>query len=89
MSLPFFTVAFLTPILGAYVDKYGNRVFMIMIACIIGILSHVMLLKLQSAVPLILLGISYSMFGASTWTTVPYIVSKKYTGIAFGIMTSI
>ena len=38
-----------------------------------------MLLTTKNGLPLLLLGVGYSMFGAVTWTTVPFIVIEKYT----------
>lgn len=40
-------------------------------------------------VPLILVGIGYSIYGAALWGSIPYVVEAKTVGTAFGFVTAI
>ncbi len=86
MSLPFLTTAILVPFNGILIDKYGQRIKILLVSGLICLVSHVLLLTIKNGLPLILLGIGYSMFGAVTWTTVPFIVIEKYTVSDFSLM---
>ena len=35
--------------------------------------------------PMILIGLGYSIYGASLWSSIPYVVKPKTVGTAFGI----
>jgi MFS family permease len=62
------------PIFGLMLDKYGQRLNLIFLACVSCILAHSLLLSIQNVIPLILLGICYALFGAAIWPTIPYVV---------------
>jgi hypothetical protein len=40
-------------------------------------------------IPLVLLGISYSIYVSSLWPSIPYVVPPRTVGTAFGLTTAI
>lgn len=40
-------------------------------------------------VPLVLIGLGYSIFAAALWAAIPYVVEPRTIGTAFGITTAI
>lgn len=40
-------------------------------------------------VPLILVGIGYSIYAAALWASIPYVVEPRTVGTAFGFCTAI
>eukprot|EP01017_Pseudomicrothorax_dubius_P025115 TRINITY_DN2680_c0_g3_i1.p1 TRINITY_DN2680_c0_g3~~TRINITY_DN2680_c0_g3_i1.p1 ORF type:complete len:481 (-),score=131.68 TRINITY_DN2680_c0_g3_i1:93-1535(-) len=89
MSIPFIISAVLFPFVGLLVDKFGRRVNLLLQAGILLLATHISFMFFYPAVPLIFLGLSYSLFGAIVWPTVAYIVQESALGTAYGIQTSV
>uniref|UniRef100_K3WG66 Lysosomal dipeptide transporter MFSD1 n=1 Tax=Globisporangium ultimum (strain ATCC 200006 / CBS 805.95 / DAOM BR144) TaxID=431595 RepID=K3WG66_GLOUD len=91
MSIPYIISAVISPFLGFMVDRIGLRAVLALVAPISLTLVHVMLglTKVSLYIPLVLQGISYSVFAAALWPSVPYVVEPKHVGSAYGAITSI
>jgi MFS family permease len=89
MGIPFCLSVICFPIIGIILDKYGMRIHLLLTAGCMLCITLILLIFVYPIVPLILLGLSYSLFGAIVWSSVPYIVEKKITGTAYGIQTSV
>lgn len=91
MSVPYFLVAGLSPLLGGIVDRVGHRAVLSLVASLMLIAVHTtMALSSASPVlPLIGQGMAYSLFAAVLWPSVTLVVEERLTGTAFGVMTSI
>jgi MFS family permease len=89
--------AFLCPILGITIDKIGRRALFITLSSVavaIACFFSAMLPNYDSPnyivlVPLILVGIAYSIYASALWSSIPYLVLPRTLGTAFGIVTSI
>jgi len=74
ISILFVITALALPLVGIFIDKYGQRLRILLLACLFSICSHILLLFVQNSFPLVMLGLSYSLFGAAIWPIIPYIV---------------
>ncbi|CAF1059338.1 unnamed protein product [Adineta ricciae] len=90
-SLVYFMSAILSPVLGYVVDRTGRNLYWLMGSITTTIIAHALLafLFVHPVVPLVLMGISYSILAASLWPMVAFLVPKKMLGTAYGFMQSI
>ncbi|UJR07131.1 hypothetical protein I4U23_011419 [Adineta vaga] len=90
-SLVYLMSGILSPIFGYVIDKIGRNLYWLMGSIIITIIAHALLafLFIHPVIPLILMGISYSILAASLWPLVAFLVPKKMLGTAYGFMQSI
>jgi predicted outer membrane lipoprotein len=91
MSIPYIVSAIVSPVLGGIVDKVGKRALLAFLAPLVLIVVH-MTLALSDASPILPLlgqGLSYALFGAVLWPSVPLTVEPSLAGTAFGIINSI
>ena len=93
-EIPYITSAITSPIFGFLIDKFKRRVSWIMLANISVFTAYVISISLKQTcpdagygevVPLVLIGFSYSLAGASIWPTITLTVERKTLGTAFGI----
>lgn len=73
MSIPYIISAVISPFLGFMVDRIGMRAFLALVAPVSLTLVHVMLglTHVSLYIPLVLQGVSYSVFAAALWPSVP------------------
>lgn len=104
MSIPDTISAFLVPFCGFMVDKHGYRVSSLFICSLViaGVHLTLGLSSLTPVVPLLFLGISYSIYGAAIWPSIATIIQhhedktnpgrvdseSKLLGTAYGVATS-
>jgi predicted MFS family arabinose efflux permease len=88
--------AIMSPLLGLMIDKIGKRALMICISSVILIAAFAISMFLPSCegcynevVPLVMIGIGYSIYASAIWGSVPYVVASHTVGSAFGLITSI
>ncbi len=81
----------LAPFLGRLVDKVGKRATMMMIGSLMMIPCHLLMgiSYIHPAIPMAILGLSFSLVPAAMWPSVPLIVEEKIVGTAFGLMTMV
>lgn len=90
MGVPFFIGAIMVPIVGALIDKFGNRTILALLSGAMCLITFVFFYLMQPLFPLILLGISYSIFAAVIWPSIAISVNdKEKVGLAYGTTTSI
>ncbi len=80
-----------TPLFGLLADKIGKRATMMMIGSVLILPVYLMLIYsgVTLYVPIIMLGISFSLIPAIMWPSVAYLVEQKRLGTAYSIMTLI
>jgi len=95
-GVPYIISAIFSPFLGAAIDRFGKRAFLICLSSlllIIGFGSSMMMPECHQCYnelyPLLFTGIGYSIYASAIWGSVPYVVSEKAVGTAFGLATSI
>lgn len=82
----------LSPFMGGVIDKLGGRgylawtcaVMTVPVFCLLAFTTNV-----TPFVPVIWLGIVYSVAAASLWPSVPLLVDPATVGTAMGVMTSV
>ena len=87
--------AIASPVIGTYVNKYGNRMNVTLIGSFIGVLAHASSFYDTSSeydwcciLRIYLLGINYATYCVVLWGSLPYMVDAKILGTAFGICTA-
>ncbi|HRS01467.1 MAG TPA: MFS transporter [Bacteroidota bacterium] len=80
-----------TPLFGGMVDKYGKRASVMIFGALLLLISHLTLAltTITPYVPLVLLGIAFSLVPAAMWPSVAFLVDEKRLGTAYGFMTSL
>ncbi|KAL7443929.1 hypothetical protein ACHAXM_010939 [Skeletonema potamos] len=91
MSIPYLISALSSPPLGLVVDKIGRRAQIATLASGVLFIVHFTMAVSNSSpvLPLVGQGIAYSCYAAVIWPSVPLTVDKKFTGTAFGVITSV
>jgi MFS family permease len=80
-----------TPLFGLMADKLGKRALLMAVGSIILIPVYLMMVytNISLYVPIIMMGISFSLIPAVMWPSVAYIVDEKKLGTAYSLMTLI
>lgn len=88
--LPLGTLIF-TPLFGFLIDRYGKAATAMIFGSGILLLIHLnfAFLQIPPHIPMILLGISFSLVPAAMWPTMVRLVDDKQIGTAYGLMYSI
>lgn len=80
----------LMPILGYVVDHYGKRATFMITGSALGVLALFFFIGVKiPEITISIMGVAYSLIGASLWATVPLLVDKRCQGTAFGILSYI
>ena len=82
---------FLTPFLGAFLDKKGKGASMLILGSILMITCHLVFALVPLTKPIayaaiILLGVSFSLVPAALWPSVPKLVEERYLGSAYSVI---
>jgi nitrate/nitrite transporter NarK len=95
-GIPYTISAAASPFLGILIDKIGRRGLLIICSSFILLAAHVINMFLPDCdqcfteiLPLVLVGIGYSIYAAALWGSIPYVVDKRAIGTAFGFCTAI
>ena len=88
--LPLGTLVF-TPLFGFLIDKYGRAASAMIFGSALLVIIHLLFAftGLQPHVPMILLGVAFSLVPAAMWPTMVKLVDEKQIGTAYGLMYSI
>jgi len=88
--LPLGTMIF-TPIFGALIDRLGRAASVMTFGSLVLLIVHLTfaLTNFPPYIPMILLGISFSLVPAAMWPTMVKLVEEKQIGTAYGLMYSI
>jgi len=88
--LPLGTLLF-TPLFGFLIDKYGRAASAMIFGSALLLIIHSIFAftDIQPHLPMILLGIAFSLVPASMWPTMVRLVDEKQIGTAYGLMYSI
>ncbi len=88
--LPLGTMIF-TPIFGALIDRLGRAASVMTFGSLILLIVHLTfaLTNFPPYLPMILLGVSFSLVPAAMWPTMVKLVKEKEIGTAYGLMYSI
>lgn len=87
ISALFICCFFLLPVLGYFVDKFGRRTQLLLVAGILAVASHILFIFMYPIVPMILLGAVMSLAAAVVWPTMAYLIPNKLLGFGYGLMS--
>lgn len=95
-GIPYLISAIASPVLGKVIDGVGKRALFITLSSALLIVAFLISLNLPGTdqsklecIPLVLVGIAYSVYCAAIWGSIPYTVTPQTVGTAFGICTAI
>ncbi len=90
-SIIIFASMILAPILGRMVDKVGRRGSLMMVGSVMLIPCYLIMgfTHFSPVVPMVVLGLAFSLVPAALWPSIPLLVEKKSVGKAFGLLTMI
>ena len=90
-SLLPFSAMIATPLFGLLVDKVGKRALFMMFASLLLMPVYLMMAygQIPLYVPVVLMGIAFSLIPAVMWPSVAYIVDESRLGTAYALMTLI
>ena len=77
MSVTFIISSLLFPLVGVMIDKIGLRVYFLMLSAVLILISFVLFLHIYPLIPLVFLGVGYSLFGAIIWPSIAYMVEDN------------
>ena len=80
-----------TPLFGLWVNRIGKRALLMMFGSVLLIPVYLMMAYSQVSlyVPMVLMGVAFSLIPAIMWPSVAYIVDQSKLGTAYGLMTMI
>lgn len=80
-----------TPLFGFIIDRIGKRASLMMYGSIILIPVYLMLVytRLHPLVPMVMMGVAFSLIPAAMWPAVALIIEQERLGTAYGLMTMI
>ncbi|KAJ3256392.1 hypothetical protein HK103_005521 [Boothiomyces macroporosus] len=90
MSIPDFISAVGSPICGLVVDYYGKRSQLMIISGVL-LCTSLILMGFTELTPMIgmsLIGLAYSLFAATIWPCVPYLVESDQIATAYGLLAT-
>jgi MFS family permease len=76
LSFPLVISSIASPLFGIVVDRYGKRIYLLILGTVMLVTSFTMFLSFPPLFPLIFYGIGYSLFTIS-WGMIPYMVPGK------------
>jgi len=95
-GIPYLISAVASPILGKAIDKVGKRALFVTISSFLLIIAFTTSAFLPDTpgskleiIPLVIIGIAYSVYCSAIWGSIPYAVTPQTVGTAFGICTAI
>ncbi len=82
---------FTTWIFGAVVDKVGKRATMMIIGSLAMIPCHISMAytNINPWIPMVVLGLSFSLVPAALWPALPLMVKEKQLGAAYGVIAMV
>jgi MFS family permease len=96
MSITFLVLAFLCPLFGMLVDRFGHRAEWIVFSSVIVFLVHLAFLLTpdgdRPAYPIcfmVFLGLGYSVYASVVWASISFLVKIKVAGTAYGTATAV
>ena len=99
MILNFIIIVLFIPSIGYFVDIQGKRTKLLISAASLGVITYSLFIFSHPTIPLILLGITYSIFSTVIWPSLVLIVKKEIIviyhlfmnnqGVAFGLSLSL
>jgi len=90
-SFVYLATAVITPLFGLFLDRVGKRATIMLFGSLAIVPCHLALglTKLSPLLPMIGLGVSFSLVASALWPSLPLLIEEKRLGTAFGLTTLI
>ncbi|KAJ3160945.1 hypothetical protein HDU86_008308 [Geranomyces michiganensis] len=90
MSIPDLLSSVGTPLCGLFIDRFGYRATLLPVTGLLLLTSHALMgwTTLTPIVPMVILGIGYSMFASALWTCIPYLVGPHQLATSYGLLST-
>ena len=91
MLTTYLVAGFLAPVMGAVIDRVGFRAALNLAAsaAIIGVHALLGFSTLFPVVPMLLLGVGYSIYAAALWPSIALVIEPRYHATAYGVATAV
>ena len=94
LMIPYVLSAFLSPLFGYMIDKIGKRSKFIIVAAFLFLVTHLLFAFLPesddqayfSIIPLVCLGVCFSLYSSVIMPSIPLVVDSKIIGTALGLV---
>lgn len=90
-SFVYMATAIITPLFGLFLDRVGKRATIMLFGSLVIVPCHLALglTKFSPLLPMIGLGVSFSLVASALWPSLPLLIEEKRLGTAFGLTTLI
>ena len=77
-----------TPLGGLFIDRHGKRATMMVFGSFLLMAVHLTLglTMLTPIIPMIVMGLAFSLVPAAMWPSIPFLVPERQLGTAYGVM---
>lgn len=91
MLTTYLMAGFLSPLMGGVIDRIGLRAVLNVFAAmaIVGVHAMMAYSTVTPIVPLVLLGICYSIYASALWPSVALVIEPQYHATAYGVVTAV
>jgi len=96
LAIPNFVSIIASPTFGKIIDRTGRSLWWMALSSLMQILAHGAYLAMAEkwftippAAIMVWIGIGYSMFAASIWPLLPFVIREEMLGTGYGTMTAI
>jgi len=91
MLTTYLVAGLLAPFLGAAIDRVGLRAALTLASSVLIVAVHVCLAftDVYPVVPLVILGICYSVYASALWPSVALVTEPAYHATAYGVVTAV
>jgi nitrate/nitrite transporter NarK len=88
-SFVYMATAVITPLFGLFLDRVGKRATIMLFGSLVIVPCHLALglTKFSPLLPMIGLGVSFSLVASALWPSLPLLIDEKRLGTAFGLTT--
>jgi predicted MFS family arabinose efflux permease len=90
-SFVYIATAVITPLFGLFLDRVGKRATIMLFGSLIIVPCHLGLglTRFSPLLPMVGLGVSFSLVASALWPSLPLLIEEKRLGTAFGLTTLI
>jgi len=96
LFIPNFVAIPASPLFGLFIDRQGRSLWWLILASSMQVVGHCVFLfmgldwfRLNPAIIMVWIGVAYSMFAASIWPLLPFVIREPLLGTGYGTMTAI
>eukprot|EP00124_Ichthyophonus_hoferi_P000729 Ihof_evm13s29 gene=Ihof_evmTU13s29 len=96
LAIPNMVALFSFPVVGWLLDKYGNSLMWLLVACLMELVAHLIFLgnandyfQVHVVIVMAWLGLAYSFGASALWPMISFVIPNAFLGTAYGLMTAL